>query len=700
MKPIDTSNTSLYEVGIQQRIRVQIEQTDAAALETFTRSIQHPADMPLLLTVLRGAMRAFEAAIELIDSPNQDGLQLLGLLQGLYFTTEESYQDNGVVDVPSSLNRRLTEFQAWKTLAKIGGMDAPIGSSAIVGMGVMLGLALAGKKDIANGYCSRVHKDLENSSIEMESLLIRPSADPICHWHSQFYKFWLEFFATFSTSPLEEGEQVNIHRAVKGRWIGRSAYPSSRLRAGIQDSTCLSSEQVRIAMHHDGRGVFSSREEFQFALWLVGTSGAPVEAVHQIPVVCGNLDIGIDDDWSIYIDTDEKLLKRDYSALAKGAAIANKSGSEASSYIYHTHIPKDFDALLSRLSLRPEAQTIGDLIPALKLIRSEGVLYPSTSEFRPTWARWSRTLGALFVNEGEDTFLTATHFGDFGLCAKSKLFYASVSKSEAWRFQNRVYQRIGWGSCTATPSTTLNFGSRIVPSDLQLTSSFELVSSLVSQCRPARRRTLSDLVEFHNCFAASFYLRVMLRLSLRSSSESLLTADIRPGDLSVDLDEKSSQGRFGGMAAPLTKSFHEDLLAYRTHIRAFINLTSVATDLPGVKHWGEAALNLESVPLVCIINSDGSIQNLSSLTTLRTLSLDSILAADFGRKWNENAARLAGFSSRDIDRLLRHEVLGQETTSSISEGSEYAWSKRMGLQLDALHSKVIRSSLHGLRASI
>ncbi len=269
--------------------------------------------------------------MNLLERPNELGCQLLGQLKKLRDSAEFAYEKQGVTDVPSSLHRRLSDFQGWKTLTRIGTREDPIGSAAVVAIGSILGLALAGKKDIPNAYCYKVQKDLENSSLDVESLLSRPSSDPICNWHSAFYKFWLDFYGTFSSAPLEETDLPDIHRVIRGRWIGRSAFPSERLRAGILDSTCFSADQVHKALKHDGKGVFSSEVEYQFALWLIGTSGAPVEAAHQIPVWHSDQIAGLEDDWSICIDAEMMLLKRDYSSLSKGVATASKPGSEEAS---------------------------------------------------------------------------------------------------------------------------------------------------------------------------------------------------------------------------------------------------------------------------------------------------------------------------------------------------------------------------------
>lgn len=700
MTAIHTSNQALFTLGLGQQIQCEVRRVEASALQALLDSVNHPPDLPHLQSVTRGALRSFEAALRLIECPNHKALELKGQLSSLCEATNSAYEKYVVADVASSHHRRLVEFQGWKALAEAAAVSAfEMDSLAHAALGVNLGLALLQRKDMANAFCRNVRKDFQNCDLEVEALLRRPAGDPICPWHAQFYKFWGEFLVEFSMAPVPPVAELDIHQATKSSLIGRAAYPSARRRAAVLDSTCLSRDQVQVALSQDGRGVFNSANEYQFALWLTGISGAPIESAHRIPVWFGGQPTDQYDDWTIYIDAESMLLKRDYSRLAKGAASATKLSSDEASFIYSTSVPDRFIPVLRHKAGINGSCTLGDIVPGLKLLRSEGSLYPSLSEFKPTWARWARTLGTLSIQEGDDTFMAASLFGDFGLCAKSKIYYASVSSSEAFRYQSSVYLRFDWGEISKTTGKSLNFGSRVVPMQSELLAADEQIARRVNELRPARRRSLEAVITFHNYVAAAFGFRWMLRLSLRSAGTLPLAADIYPEDITVDLVEKSSKGRIGGMAALLTKNFHSELLAYRAHIATLTKLTSVGEDLPELKSWGQEVLDRQPVDLVRTIQTDGTLLNLSSVQTLRALALDDRFAPDFGRKWTENAARIAAFSTSEIDRLLRHEVKGQESTASVSEGSELNWSRNVSTRLDLLHAQVLRGSIQGLRAS-
>lgn len=74
------------------------------------------------------------------------------------------------------------------------------------------------------------------------------------------------------------------------------------------------------------------------------------------------------------------------------------------------------------------------------------------------------------------------------------------------------------------------------------------------------------------------------------------------------------------------------------------------------------------------------------------------LADDFGRKVIENWTRQHSALTRDTDRMLRHEVLGQESNNSASDHAEAAWARRIMPVMDQLATELFPISIHGLRS--
>jgi hypothetical protein len=55
--------------------------------------------------------------------------------------------------------------------------------------------------------------------------------------------------------------------------------------------------------------------------------------------------------------------------------------------------------------------------------------------------------------------------------------------------------------------------------------------------------------------------------------------------------------------------------------------------------------------------------------------------------------------TRDIDRVMRHEVLGQENSTSVADDSEFAWIKRVLPVIETLADKLFTQPLFGLRSA-
>lgn len=136
---------------------------------------------------------------------------------------------------------------------------------------------------------------------------------------------------------------------------------------------------------------------------------------------------------------------------------------------------------------------------------------------------------------------------------------------------------------------------------------------------------------------------------------------------------------------------------YRIHCAAFLERLRRFGWSGAAVQWLESVQQHDDVPLLCTVHGERHITPLSTDSLRRALPGASDLAADWGRKYIENALRLAGAQSRDIDRQQRHEVLGQEQHCATADGSEVAWVRRLKPQLDAVSRQLFKGRLHGLR---
>ena len=73
------------------------------------------------------------------------------------------------------------------------------------------------------------------------------------------------------------------------------------------------------------------------------------------------------------------------------------------------------------------------------------------------------------------------------------------------------------------------------------------------------------------------------------------------------------------------------------------------------------------------------------------------LPVDMGRKFFENELRRRGVPSACIDRVMRHEVVGQAAMSSMNFDSQFSWASRVRPILDDVLLDIFGQPLVGLR---
>lgn len=660
-----------------------------------------PIGDPGLLSVCVGAEKSFAAAMTLLNEPNALALDVHAQLVSLAHACQEIYTERNFVDVRKALKRSLKAYPGWCALAEVGMSEISQHSGELAAMGVNFGLAWIKKKAIAEGYMTLLRTRVPDSDLTIDALLdqISPeSPGKTTRWLRDFGKFLTAFRENFDCRPNDPPKPKTFEEKAVSEWLGRSAFSSFRRRAAILDKTCLSQRQIKLACKHSGFSGFQSAAERRIVMWLVGFSGLNTETVHRLPI-CNSPLSPIPENWVAYYDVASGILLRDYSALAHEAASVKGHIAEPASYVCPLPAPEEIaNDIRALLKERGPANTFGELLPALAKIQTEWSLYPSRDELLPSWAKWSRTLGPYMRQLGLDNFLTGILLGDLGQTAASKMFYALVEATELWATATKVYASLGWGVPVAQPLNRMAFGSQVVPSSTAISVLDSANLEIVTRERPRFRCSVEKDLAFHRLYTIAVAFRLMLLLALRAAKIIPISAAVDEDfDLTIDLTEKGSAGRSGGMAAILTDIIANEIRTYRKHCFALRNRLKNRGMKGAAIDWLDAVVNKVDVPLLSEINDMKSVSPLSTHTVLTAVCGDQMLAKDFGRKWTENALRNAGFNTSGIDRVMRHEVLGQETTTAVADGCERVWVHRMRAVLNRVHAELFVAPLWGLR---
>jgi len=303
----------------------------------------------------------------------------------------------------------------------------------------------------------------------------------------------------------------------------------------------------------------------------------------------------------------------------------------------------------------------------------------------------------MMVRQGVDGLLTSVVSGNFGNCGRSKVHYCAVAAHEIWETCKTIYPQLGFGAPVEMPPGLMHFGSSLVPTHEYVSAcDCENLKSL-EQVRRMGKCSTRELFDFHNQFVKSIAFRICCLLALREANPISITANIYTDvDDSVDVDDKSTPGRRGALPVPLCSEIKELINLYFAHCDAMKSRLATKRGLASVKKWLDAVSVRSDVHLLCTINpQSNSVQAISTHTVLKEYPE---LARDFGRKLLENHLRLEKLRTRDIDRVLRHENLGQESYSSVNDDSEVAWLERVTPTINKFAKAIFPDALFGLRS--
>jgi hypothetical protein len=697
-KPFNFANNRTYQSVFQQ-----LSKADSGVQHTLKRlfqSVPMPLDAACLALVCKAARMTTQSALSLIPEINATGKKLLADLQALEDACAAIYKDQDAVDTLATLQGRKTLYAGWSTLAFLADTDLPLSSARLAACGLELALKLVStdRKLVAEVHMSDLAKgsvdfDLDSNELIKGFYFEQMSLADCLPWFVRAKSNYFKLLTAFSEIPPPPPPPPTILEKAVAQWKAHSAYPNFKQRAAVLDKTTCSDLQIKHAVNSGVCPEIPERNAFMTVLWFAGFSGLNFGSLADIPLLGPECNT-----WVVCLEMETGLLKRDFSCLTPTMAKAGP-GSNCIPTTMNASIPLPVSALYflqQRMAILPSALTLGDLIPEMMLVKSTQHLYKTSLDIPPTWARWNRTIGRYMRREGVDNLLASIISGNFGNTAKSKVHYCAVSTDEIWTVCNEIYKKLNFGVPVEMPADLLHFGSHLVPTHEHVVKLDVANLDRLSQLKVVGKCSPEKLLEFHNQYVKALGFRICCLLALREANPVDLYADLdENSDLTVDIDDKPTPGRPGALPVPLPKHITQLIKTYRAHCSAMINRLKGKHGYSNIVQWLEHVVHRGRVPLLCKIEVVS--KRALPITTAIVLELDDHIARDFGRKLMENHLRVRGVITRDTDRTMRHEVLGQEAYSSVADDSEIAWVKRVSPIIDDLATEIFPSPLNGLR---
>lgn len=688
-------NHDFSSVLSQLRLDGDIE---SAVLTKLLACAPPPPDAAGITHAVRGAASALLAALSFIKQPNEVAQKIKDGAAALQMKLDSIALTHTATELAAPRGRRLVQYPAWKMLIALG----QVGSAqpCMIAGGLLLLRALHFNRRIPRAQALAICRETQRCELSTQGLYAIFESDidaseTAYPWLLQLQRLWPQLLNLFSADPgSEASKEPTFVQRVRGQLIAAAEHASIPHRAGTPDHRHLSDRQFRIACKliadwngaGDWRGVFAET---------AALTHLTADLLGAIPLASSALG-----GWVTILDAANGCVQSDCSCLAQEAAVPPKQHGcvVPSGYIRTASYSSAAAAVLRTRHARfPAATTLSELFPEAPSLRGDMPLFDSKDEIQPSWARWIRSFGLQMCRHGHDRLHAATLSCDFGLIARSKLYYATLPNHELWEATDRFYKQIGWSGATPSKTTSIAFGCRVVPTWPTLIAAAQHQLKEMAAIRPGKNQGLAKVLEFHNRYVRAVALRMAVLLGLREGKVYDLWADIdERQDLWVDLLDKCVPGAQGASPVPLCEYVRNLIKQFRVHCAAMaFRLQTMGHKNTPLHLWLLAVVARERVHLLCTTVGVNRITPVGSAEAIGRVPSQFGLAPDFGRKLLENQMRCLtsrepelvkhlSLKTCDIDAMLRHEVLGQWRFASSSDFVLIEWADRAIRVLDAI----------------
>ncbi len=326
-----------------------------------------------------------------------------------------------------------------------------------------------------------------------------------------------------------------------------------------------------------------------------------------------------------------------------------------------------------RSQINPDAILFGDLVHWTPTNHRESVIDGDPAKLKSSLSRTARTTGAYAIHVGLSRLVAANLGLDYSLIASSRMYYARVTSEEIVAGASELYERMDWGGSSAGKASTTAFGSHYV---LTMQGAQSLFNELATSCRnpwPGRRGSAKTLLAHHKEFTIYVVALLSFCLGLREARDyQIQVVDVSRGQCHLRIHDKHGGDRMMAQISRLNKLVVEQVRLYLAHCNVLMRRLSGSSDPAGLKMLGALSAHAREVgPLFLIPRQSGRPEPAGSANTWLTLPLQLRVPGNAGRHFWQNVFRERGLSSGDIDRFMRHRVVGLEnnSTASLAQGA-------------------------------
>ena len=678
--------------------------TDAiATFELLISAVPMPPDQPYCAQVIATAADCFIKYARTIGHVRADFDGAIADAVAIANAIHVNQRQIEGAPPSAQLKGRTGEYPVWTLLSQLTADQAPL----CVAAGAELAICLLLQNQAHPHYYQQLLRDSKKYG--------RPTAESDRQFDDLvdigFGRGWLAHFTRIDklirraverpdpNGPARPDHANPLHRLdllARLRW--RLDYPNPKHRQAVGDDSQLTMHQLKRAAGIVRSQVEASSSDAMVACMamITGFSG---EVVLSLPLVTKSLLLD-----TLGLEGELGLLNLDLDAIAPSRArpvVGTEHLFFASSDVLALPLPVFLVQEIQRRHLEfPNATHLGDLVTWRGVDPRSTLIQGETCRLKASLARASHSMAAHAIQIGVDRIMAACLTWDFSITGSARIYYTRLLGADLQHEQERLWSSLTWGP--AHSNRTLSFpdcGSRCVLSDRGVQQVFSHLSESCIKIAPGKTGSLSRLLEHHLLYTRYCVCFLSFCFGLREAQDyRLLGADLSFGQALIIVRDKHRQNSLMSQPAVINVIAKEQIQHYRAHCAALIARLKRFNDRTAVS-MSQALTGVVDGqgPLFLAFNSRGAPHPIGSAESWGKLPPELRVPANVGRHYWASKFHDLGLSSRDIDRFMRHRVVGLEnnTSSQVSIPAD-SFSRIENAQVEVLNDLSI-SALVGLR---
>ena len=178
----------------------------------------------------------------------------------------------------------------------------------------------------------------------------------------------------------------------------------------------------------------------------------------------------------------------------------------------------------------------------------------------------------------------------------------------------------------------------------------------------------------------------------------LQSHELLAGQAQITIHDKQGGDRLMAQPAPLNALVREQIRQYAGHCQALVNRLGKLNTAEAASFAAAIGLALRGQGALFLVRqARGGVRPAGAASTWGKLPTEFQVPGNVGRHFWQNVLRTQGLGSRDIDRFMRHRVVGLESnTSSQTASPRQSFERIDHVQCQVLHALGV-SVVSGLR---